>query len=296
MLITTPNLVALRSGFSARFQGGLDQVESQYNQIATVVPSTTGENTYGWLGQVPNMREWIGPRVLQAIMEHEYTIKNRDFELTIPVKRNHIKDDNLGIYSPLFTEMGRATGAHPDQMCFGALEGGFDQLCYDGQNFFDTDHPVIGEDGSTTTISNTGGGSGPAWYLLDDSRALRPIIYQDREAPQFVAMDNPTDPNVFNNKEFVYGVDGRNNTGYGFWQMAYGSKQALNATTYEAARVALGNMIGDHGRKLGIRGKLLVVPTALEGAAMDILNVERNASGATNKWQNTARLMVADWL
>lgn len=38
MLITTPNLVALRSGFSARFQGGLDQVESQYNQIATVVP------------------------------------------------------------------------------------------------------------------------------------------------------------------------------------------------------------------------------------------------------------------
>lgn len=296
MLITTSNLEALRSGFSARFQGGLDQVESQYNQIATVVPSTTGENTYGWLGQVPNMREWIGPRVLQAIMEHEYTIKNRDFELTIPVKRNHIKDDNLGIYSPLFTEMGRATGAHPDQMCFGALEGGFDQLCYDGQNFFDTDHPVISEDGSTTTISNTGGGSGPAWYLLDDSRALRPIIYQDREAPQFVAMDNPTDPNVFNNKEFVYGVDGRNNTGYGFWQMAYGSKQALNATTYEAARVALGNMIGDHGRKLGIRGKLLVVPTALEGAAMDILNVERNASGATNKWQNTARLMVADWL
>ncbi|MEM7751796.1 MAG: Mu-like prophage major head subunit gpT family protein [Pseudomonadota bacterium] len=296
MLITAPNLVALRSGFSSLFQGGLDQVESQYAQIATVVPSTTSENTYGWLGQVPNMREWIGSRVLQAIMEHDYTVKNKDFELTIPVKRNHIRDDNLGIYNPLFTEMGRATAAHPDQMCFGALAAGFDSRCYDGQNFFDSDHPVIGDDGSTTVVSNSGGGSGTPWFLIDDSRALKPIIYQDREAPQFVAMDNPTDPNVFMNKEFVYGVDGRNNTGYGFWQFAYGSQLPLNATNYEAARVALGNMIGDHGRKLGIRGRLLVVPQQLEGAGMDILNVERNASGATNKWQNTARLMVADWL
>lgn len=296
MLITTPNLQALRSGFSALYQGGLGQVESQYQQIATVVPSTTSENTYGWLGQVPNMREWIGARVLQAIMEHDYTIKNRDFELTVPVKRNHIKDDNLGIYNPLFTEMGRSTGAHPDQMCFGALAEGFDRQCYDGQNFFDTDHPVIGEDGSTMTVSNSGGGTGPTWFLIDDSRALKPIIYQNREEPQFVAMDNPTDPNVFNNKEFIYGVDGRNNTGYGFWQMAYGSGQTLNATNYEAARVALGDMVGDHGRKLGIRGRTLVVPTRLEGQAMDILNVDRIASGASNKWQNTARLVLADWL
>jgi len=296
MIINTATLQAIRTGFSLLFQGGLDQVESQYEAIATVVPSTTADNTYGWLGQVPNMREWLGERVIQAVMEHDYTVKNKDFELTLGVDRNAIRDDNLGTYNPLFTEMGRATAAHPDEMCFRALAAGFDERCYDGQNFFDTDHPVIGADGSTTTISNSGGGTGPAWFLIDDSRALKPIIYQDREAPQFVAMDNPTDPNVFMNKKFVYGVDGRNNTGYGFWQFAYGSKQPLNATSYEAARVALGNMIGDHGRPLGIRGRLLVVPQQLEGAGMDILNVERNASGATNKWQNTARLMVADWL
>ncbi|MEM6849427.1 MAG: Mu-like prophage major head subunit gpT family protein [Pseudomonadota bacterium] len=296
MLITTPNLEALRTGFSALYQGGLGEVESQYLQIATEVPSTTSENTYGWLGKLPNMRKWIGSRTIQAIMEHDYSIKNDDYELTVSVERNHIKDDNLGIYNPLFTEMGRSTGAHPDQMCFGALAAGFDEPCYDGQYFFDTDHPVIGEDGSTTTISNTAGGTGPAWFLIDDARAIKPIIYQNREAPQFVAMDNPTDPNVFNNKQFVYGVDGRNNTGYGFWQFAYGSKQPLNASNYEAARVALGNMIGDHGRKLGIKGRLLVVPQQLEGAAREILSAERNTAGATNIWQGTARMMLADWL
>lgn len=296
MLVTTSTLTALRTGFSGMYQSGLSQVESQYAAIATNVPSTTSENTYGWLGSMPNMREWIGPRQLQALMEHEYSIKNRDFELSVRVQRNHIRDDNLGIYSPLFTEMGRATGAHPDQMCFGALAEGFDSRCYDGQYFFDTDHPVIGPDGDIVTVSNTGGGSGPAWFLMDDSRALKPIIYQDREKPQFVAMDNPTDQNVFMNKEFVYGVDGRNNTGYGFWQMAYGSKQPLTAENYEAARVAIGTMMGDHGRKLGLRGKLLVVPQELEGAAIELLNSDRQANGATNKWKGTARMMLADWL
>ncbi|MBW4708626.1 Mu-like prophage major head subunit gpT family protein [Roseobacter sp. YSTF-M11] len=296
MLVTRETLQGLRTGFSALYQAGLSQVESQYAAIATVVPSTTSENTYGWLGSLPNMREWIGPRQLQALMEHEYTVKNKDFELTVRVQRNHIKDDNLGIYNPLFTEMGRATGAHPDQQCFGALAGGFDQRCYDGQYFFDTDHPVIADDGSIITVSNTGGGTGPAWFLMDDSRAIKPVIYQDREAPQFVAVDNVNDPSVFHNKEFLYGVDGRNNTGYGFWQMAYGSQQPLTPENYEAARVAIGTMTGDHGRKLGLRGKLLVVPQQLEGAAIELLNSERQANGATNKWKGTAKLMLADWL
>ncbi|WP_436399308.1 Mu-like prophage major head subunit gpT family protein [Roseobacter sp. S98] len=296
MEVTAQSLNDLRAGFSALYQGGLGQVESQYGAIATTVPSTTSENTYGWLGQLPNMREWIGPRVLQAIMEHDYTIKNRDFELTVTVQRNHIKDDNLGIYNPLFTEMGRATGAHPDQQCFGALEAGWDNECYDGQNFFDTDHPVIDKDGNNITVANTDGGAGPKWFLMDDSRAVKPIIYQDRESPQFVAMDSPTDANVFNNKEFVYGVDGRNNTGYAFWQMCWGSGQTLDAQNYETARVAIGNMKGDHGRKLGLRGRLLVVPQELEGAANELINAERNAAGATNIWRGTARVMVADWL
>ena len=41
MLITAPNLVALRSGFRSLSQGGLDQVESQYAQIFIYVTSTT---------------------------------------------------------------------------------------------------------------------------------------------------------------------------------------------------------------------------------------------------------------
>ena len=45
------------------------------------------------------------------------------------------------------------------------------RACYDGQNFFDTDHPV-GEQGSQETVSNVQTGAGPAWYLLDTTRPV----------------------------------------------------------------------------------------------------------------------------
>ena len=61
------------------------------------------------------------------------------------------------------------------------------------------------------------------WHLLDTSKPIMPIIFQMRKKPAFVAKENPDDENVFMNKQFVYGSDSRYNSGYGLWQLAYGS-------------------------------------------------------------------------
>ncbi|WPY94681.1 Mu-like prophage major head subunit gpT family protein [Limimaricola variabilis] len=296
MIISQTSLAALRVGFSAAFRAGLDVAASDYKKIAFTVPSSTKETTYGWLGKLPRLREWVGPRVIQNIAEHSYTIVNKDFEETIGVDRNDIEDDNLGIYTPLMQTLGEAVGALPDELVFGALKNGFTTECYDGQNFFDTDHPVIQEDGSIGTVSNTGGGAGAPWFLLCTGAPLKPIIYQERRPFDFVSKDKATDDNVFNNRQYLYGTDGRCNVGYGFWQMAYGSRQVLDADSYAAARAAVRGMKGDHGRPLGLKPNLLVVPTALEAKALEILNAERNAAGATNVWKGTAELLVTSWL
>ena len=295
-MITQAQLDALQPAFSALYQGGLAQVESQYTQFATVAPSSGASNVYGWLGQMPNLRKWVGPRELRQLQQHSYTIENEDFEETVIVQRNHIKDDQLGMYNMMFTELGRAVAAHPDQMCASALQSGWSEICYDGQNFFDTDHPVIGKDGEVSTVSNTQTGTGPAWFLMDDTRAVKPIIYQEREPFNMQSMDSPNDQHVFMNKEFIYGVDGRNAVGYGFWQMIIGSKQPLTPENYKAARTALRGMTGDHVRPLGLKGTLLMVSGSLEDDALELLNTDRNASGATNKYKGTAKLLVSDWL
>lgn len=296
MIVNSANLSAIRTGFNTSYKRGLGQAQTRYGQIATTVPSSTKETRYGWLGKMPNMRNWIGERVVQGLAEHDYSIKNEDFELTIGVDRNDIKDDNLGIYDPMFVEMGESVAAHPDILSFRALSDGFTKPCYDGQNFFDTDHPVLDANGDATTVANTDGGTGPAWFLMSTQRALKPIIFQDREKPVFTAMDDPKDPRVFMNKEFIYGTDARYNVGYGFWQMAWGSKQPLTAANYAKARAALQGMKGDYGRPLGIIPNLLVVPPTMEAEALELLNSERNAAGATNVWRNTATMLMSPWL
>ncbi|WP_343545502.1 Mu-like prophage major head subunit gpT family protein [Sphingomonas paucimobilis] len=264
--------------------------------IATEVPSTTSKEEYGWLGQVPGMREWLGDRVVQNVALHDYTIKNRDFELTIGVPRNAIKDDNYGVYAPLFQEMGRSTTAHPSQLCYPLLKAGFTSLCYDGQYFFDTDHPVLDESGAEVSVANTDGGNGAFWCLFDNTRALKPVIFQNRQKAVFEAKDNPDDENVWRRKEFEYGVDARYNAGFGFWQMAWGSRQPLTPENYEKARAALMAMKGDYGRPLGLTpGTLLVSPT-LEGAGKRIVVNSKLAGGGDNEWAGTAELVSSPWL
>ncbi|MGP9792161.1 Mu-like prophage major head subunit gpT family protein, partial [Roseinatronobacter sp. NSM] len=79
-----------------------------------------------------------------------FTITNRKFESTISISRDDISDDRLGVFAPMIQSMGYEAAIHPDHVVFGLLAAGFDTLCYDGQNFFDTEHPVRDEDGPVT--------------------------------------------------------------------------------------------------------------------------------------------------
>ncbi|MEQ8585242.1 MAG: Mu-like prophage major head subunit gpT family protein [Thalassobaculaceae bacterium] len=296
MLINAQNLRTIQVGFKATFQGGLAQAESQHAVVAMSVPSSSSSETYGWLGQIPGMRKWVGDRVIHGLQAHDYSIVNEDFELTVGVDRNDIADDRLGIYSPMFSEMGRAAEAHKDELVWGLLKAGFTTPCYDGQYFFDTDHPVLDAQGNPTSVSNTGGGSGAPWFLIDDSRAIKPVILQNRKENEFVSKDALTDDNVFHKKTFLYGVDARRQVGFGLWQLAYGSKQTLDAANYEAARLALTGQKGDFGRPLAVMGKKLIVGPSNEGPARKLIENETKANGETNEWRGTADVVVVPWL
>jgi phage major head subunit gpT-like protein len=296
MIISSASLDALRVGFSTTFQTGLGMAPPLKDRVAMTIRSTTAENRYGWLQQMPGMREWIGARVIQNMGESGYAILNRHFEQTIGVDRNDIEDDNLGQYAALFTRMGEAVGAFPEQLVWGALAAGFATNCWDGQFFFDTDHPIQLADGSMGTYANTDGGAGTAWFLLCTNQSVKPMIYQERKPATFVYKDKETDDNVFTERRFVYGADLRCNVGYGFPQMAWGSKQTLNAANYAIARAGIQSMKGDGGRPLGLVPNLLVVAPSQESAARKLLNSEYASGGETNEWKGTAELLVVPWL
>ena len=290
MIVNRGNLQTLGRGFSAAFRQGFGSADVD-TLPAMDVRSTAREEEYGWLGQWPGLREWVGERVLRGIVQHGYTVRNRKFESTVEVKRDDLEDDRFGVYGPMFNELGRAAAAHPGEIIYAALEKGFEAPCYDGQYFFDTDHPVGGE-----SVSNHGGGAGTPWFLLDLSRVIKPVIFQRRRDYEIEMMADPRDERVFNRDMLRYGVSARVNAGYGLWQLAYGSKADLTAANYAKARAAVLKMKGDEGRPLGCRPTHLVVPPDLEGKALEILNAEHDRGGATNVWRGTAKAHVTPWL
>ena len=294
MLVNRETLADLFVAFKAAFMEGFGKAEVQSAMVRLDVPSSTTEEHYAWLGQWPKLKEWLGDRVIEQLKAHDYRIKNKKFESTVGVQRDDVDDDRVGVYKPMMAEMGYAAATHPDELVFALLKAGLTTLCYDGQNFFDTDHPV-GRD-EVVSVSNFGGGGSTAWYLLDLSRMLKPIIFQKRRDYDFRALNKLDDDHVFKRDEFLYGVDARVNTGFGLWQLAYASQQTLNAANFNAAYAAMQDFKSDEGRPLGVRPTHLVVPPTLRAAALEVVKAERNASGATNINQNAVDVMVVPWL
>lgn len=296
MIINRTNLDNLFTAYSAAYQGALGAYQAQWSAIATEVPSASRENTYAWLGKFPKLREWIGDRVLKSLKADGYRIVNRKFEATVQVKAEEIEDDLHGIYVPMFSEMGNAAARHPDELVFGLLKDGFGAKCYDGQFFFDADHPVK-VDGVEASVSNMQAGAGPGWYLLDTSRSLKPLIFQKRRDYRLIRKDDPrTSDAVFDRDEYQYGVDSRVNAGFGFWQMAFGSKAALNDANFDAAYDAMTSQKGDEDEPLGIMPKLLVVPPQLRSQAAEVVKVARRANGADNPNAGIVEVLISPWL
>lgn len=295
-IITRSFINDLFTANSLIFQNAFEGHAPSWPKVAMEAPSSTSENRYPWLKALKGMREWIGDRVIAQLEVDGYRIFNQKFENTIGISKDDLEDENEGVYKPAIQDLGQTAAELPDRLVWSLLKAGFTSLCYDGQYFFDNDHPVINADGTMGVANNTGGGTGEAWFLLSTSRPIKPLIFQNRRGARLTRMDADTDEAVFSRDEYRYGVDMRCAAGFGLWQMAYGSKQPLTAANYEAARANILGRTGDYGRPLGLKPDLLVVGPTNEGAGRAIVKAATGAAGATNVWVGSAELHVESLL
>lgn len=158
MDITSSTLNALFTTYSAVFQEGYAGSPTFYDKIATVVPSSSKSNTYGWMARLPQLREWVGDRVIQNVAAYGYQITNKTFELTVAIPREDIEDDNLGVYRPIVAETGRAAAKKPDLLLADLLRNGQSTPGFDGRNFFATNHYIdpISSTGAQQNYWSTG--------------------------------------------------------------------------------------------------------------------------------------------
>jgi phage major head subunit gpT-like protein len=332
MEITPQSLGPLFVTYEMSWQRGFQAPPSYYADICTPAPSGSRSNTYAWLGRTTKFREWIGPRAIEMLEAHGYSIANKHYENTIGVSRNDIEDDQYGIYTPVFEQMGWDAKVHPDQLAFALIKSalsnidsgnGADRTCYDGATFFSTAHPV-GLAGATTSVSNCSVTRGnlatyPPWILIDAGRPIRPFIWQTRKPYTMTRMNALTDEAVFMENEFRFGVDARVNAGFGLWQLAYASDADLsNPANFAAAIAKMKKFTTDAGLPFGSFSsskKYLLVGPDLETHARRLLNAElivgqgvggfqgtAGTAGATSGvaepyiWKGTCELIVSEYL
>ena len=226
MIITNATLENLRTMLRGEFKRRFAELDAApvWKTLGTLVPSTTQSNTYGWLGAFPQLRRWVGPRVIRDIAEFSYQIVNKLDEATLGVARVNIEDDNLGMYRAMAAAMADEYMRYMNRNIALLIENGFTDLCYDGQPFFSDSHPVAPNTdgtGDPTDVSNIVGSpdaEGRPWVLACLSGSLKPFIVQQRAQPEFEMFTDTRNDHVFMLDEYLYGIRYRGNFGYGLWQ------------------------------------------------------------------------------
>ena len=306
----------LSSQFHKAFDGsGEDEFVAAF---ATVIKSNTRTVDFSWLGESPQMRKWIGQRVINQLKNFRYEAGYEEYELTMGVKRMEILDNTLSHYSLQSFAGGQEARFLRPKLVAKALTDGETGLCYDGQPFFSASHPV-GEDGDVSTVSNLKNNGG-AWaatpfYMADLSKVIKPIILIDRLLPEFQSFTSMNDMHVFMNREFLFGTNSAHGTAYGLWQTCFRDEAAATVNSLLALELAMKSLTKDkkdedgrrpflgirpthifHGLATGERLRALINSPHLTDFAGDPLAPGATDTGKANPVYKRFQLVEVSWL
>ena len=139
MDINLANLTALRQTYTLAFQEGLAvQPLVDISFFVRTFPSATAANFYAWVDRVAKFRQWLGPRNFENVRGNKFIVPNLEWEDSVSLTKQEIRDDQYGVYGPLTQMMGEAWTLLKYEWPLGVLTG--NPLCFTGKNIFAVDH------------------------------------------------------------------------------------------------------------------------------------------------------------
>jgi phage major head subunit gpT-like protein len=135
---TTPE--ELLPGIRTEFMKNYTTAPQDWQQVATTVDSTLRTETYAWLGQSPQVRQFIGERIPRGLSEFHFTITNLKWENTLSVDREDVEDEKYGQIIIRAGQLGEQAAKHRNILAWQTLAAGFSNVCYDGSDYFATTH------------------------------------------------------------------------------------------------------------------------------------------------------------
>jgi len=146
------------NGITSRGVIGMFYAALAQNLGATWIPglsmpfdSDQAIETYKWLGQVPQMREWVGGRQAKGLRENGFTVANKKYESTLEINVDDLNRDKTGQLRVRISEQARRANAHWASLLSTLLVNGEAGVCYDGSYYFVATHSE-GASGSQSNL------------------------------------------------------------------------------------------------------------------------------------------------
>jgi phage major head subunit gpT-like protein len=288
------NLDTLNRTLSGAFREGLKLADVRYEAFTMKAMSTSKANDYAWMGDAHDVREWVGDREYHDLSGFTYSLDNKKWESSVRVRLVDLEDDEaaaISVAAQQIRQMAMNAQTHPGRLVFETLRNGKTIKGYDGKNFFATDHVKAG--GGTQSNLIAGGGQ-PPWVLVDDTKTVKPMLYQERVAATFrpAKMD---DESVVEHDELHYTTRARYNVGVGMWQLALRSEAELNEANLQAALEKMMALENTAGQFLDVTPTLLIVPPSLRTAALKLVEAEI-VSNDSNINKGKFRTLITPWV
>jgi phage major head subunit gpT-like protein len=143
------NTGLLTKGIRNDFYKTFDGVQTFFADLTTRIASDGDSETYKFLGQVPQVREWGTGRIAKGLRAESYSVANLKYEATLEVDRDEVSDAQLNQIKPRISELATRAATHKDflvsQLLINGQTAGFES--YDGVTFFNDAHSY-GDSGS----------------------------------------------------------------------------------------------------------------------------------------------------
>ncbi len=183
MSLNTAKATVILRDLTAKFDKAARTAKPFYPRLTMRSKSNGFDEKYGMLGDVPQVREWLGNRRAKELRAATYTLTNRLWELTLNLEKDNLADDRMGFYDTLMEDTGSRAATHPDKLLFDTIVAAESAPCFDSQYFFDTDH-AFGDSGTqdndlTYDASSTSNVTVDECKAASEAAILKMLGYKD---------------------------------------------------------------------------------------------------------------------
>lgn len=160
MTLSPARIAAATDGFRAVFLKAYEGATPDWLPIAMEVESNSETETYEYITGLPGMKELVGEVKLEDFATGGFSIRNKEWESTVPVKRAVIERDSLGLVRPSMSELGTNARNHPRTLLAALLDNSFTTgLDHTGTAFFSANKPFNKDDKSKNALTFTNKGT-----------------------------------------------------------------------------------------------------------------------------------------